>query len=232
MSSTALEDLLLRARLLSPMQIAVAKRDAEMRRKRLAATIIDLGLIDETRFAQWISEATGAPLVDPLPEDSVFALERRLPRAIAREFEVVPIALSGAALTVATIDPTDAAALDILHTTTGLTIRPAVARYSGLMRLVTRFYPEDDPEQTILPAPFPEPAAGDRSPFDLGSQTLVARPASELTGGSATQILTPKATESQLDRLEKKLAALEAMIESVQRRLESIESALNRTLPR
>ena len=227
------------------MQIAIAKRDAEMRHKRLAPTLIDLGLIDERRFATWISDITAVPLVDPLPDDTVFALERRLPRAIAGELQVVPIRLEGDRLTVAMIDPTDDETTEVLRKTTGLDIRPAVGRYEELMRLVRRFYPEDDAEPTILPGPLPMDASTETetAPFEVGSQTLVnshARPfiLGDESPGSVTHIFTPRpdiasdASSSQLDRIERRLDSLERALQSLDSRLEAIEASIARVLQR
>lgn len=233
MATPSLEEFLIQTRILSPVQLDIAKRDAAMRHKRLAPTLIDLGFIDEKRFAQWMAEVTRLPVVDPLPEDEASKLDRRLPRALAREFQVLPIRLDGELLTVATINPLDASALEILRTTTGLTIRPVIARYGELMRLVSKFYPEDDAEPTILPLPFPPAAAEESAPFDIGSSTLVAAQHQPfLTGdespGSATQVFvhrTPASAPPRLEQIERRLA-------EVERRLAAIEEALARVLPR
>ena len=198
-----LEQLLVQTSLISPVQLAVAQRDAQLRRRRLAPTLIDLGLVDEKRFAEWMSGVTHLPVVDPLPEADVMSLQRRLPRALAREYEVVPVKLAGDELTVATINPLESAALNVLHTTTGLRIRPVIARYGDLMRLVARCYPEDEVEPTMLPV-FTQPI-GDESP------------------GMATAIVRPVEPQTQLDRIEKRLDRLEE-------RLNAIDALIQRVL--
>lgn len=192
-----LEQLLVQTQLLSPMQLAVAQRDAQLRHRRLAPTLIDLGMIDEKRFADWMVEVTHLPLVDPLPDADVVALQRRVPRALAREYEVVPLRLTGQELTVATINPLESAALSVLHTTTGLQIRAVVARYGELMRLVTKCYPEDEVEPTMLPLPLFTRPVGDESP------------------GISTQIVHAVTPETQLDRIEKRLDRLEERINAI-----------------
>jgi len=151
MTGLTLESLLVDTHLISPTQLAIAQRDAQKSGKRLAPTLIDLRFVGDRRFAEWIAGATRIPLLDPIPEDSVRQLERRLPRAIAREYEVIPVALRGNELTVALINPLDEACLDVLRTTTGLSVRPVVAIYGALKSMVMRFYPEDDVESTIQP---------------------------------------------------------------------------------
>jgi hypothetical protein len=205
------EELLVSTRLLSPVQIAVAHRDAELSHRRLASTILDLGLVDEVLFAQWMSQHSGSPLMHPVVDDAVQALERRVPRGIAREFEIVPVEMRADELTVATVNPLDTIALDILRTATRLRVRAVVARQSEVTRLLQKFYPEDDMEQTILPAGFGQ--SGDDSP------------------GMSTQMITPRTPETQLDRIERHLAALTAQIDRIEKRIDAIDAALGRVVP-
>lgn len=255
-----LEELLVQTRVLSPSQLAVAQRDAQMRHKRLAQTIIDLGMMDDRRFAQWMARVTGLPLVEPLPEDAVYQLEHRLPRAIAREYQVVPVSLSKDTITVATINPLDGDCLEVLRTTTGLNIRAVVAVYGPLMQLVAKYYPEDDVEPTILPPPMPSAgaltsAAVDESPFNLGSETLqrsyrqpfhLAAP--DASPGSSTHIISSKdlqpdedtnpvtpvtpVSEETLDRIERRVSDLGRAMERLESRLDAIGAALERVLHR
>ena len=206
MAVPTLEDLLVRTRLLSSVQVAVVKRDAEIQRKRLAPTLIDLGLVDEARFADWAAQTSELRLLHPLPDDEVVALGSRIPGAVARQYEVVPVSVAGDELTVATIDPFDRGAVDLLHITTGMKIRPVVARHSEVTRLVNRLYPDEE----------------------FGTETLVAT-------GSKTQIFTPRPPESepsQLDRIEAQLAAVSQSIEALDRRIAAIDAILSRVLSR
>src|SRR5438874_220671 len=132
MPGLSLESLLVDTHLISPVQLAIAQRDAEKSGKRLAQAVIDLRFVPERRFAEWLASSCAIPLLDPIPETGVTELQRRIPRAIAREYEVVPVALRDDELTVATVNPLDEACLDVLRTTTGLTIKPVVAVYGPL----------------------------------------------------------------------------------------------------
>lgn len=246
----SLEELLIQTRLLSSPQVAVAQRDAHMRHKRLAPTLIDLGLVKERQFADWMAEVTDLPIVEPLPADDVARHERRLPRALARKFEVVPLSIEDGVMTVATIDPLDRSCLEVLRTTTGMEIRPVIAIYGSLMHLVTRFYPEDDAEPTMLPNPvFEWPGThptqpSENQPFEFGSETLLGSHKQPFvlhedddSLGSSTKVVSPKHTvavpmtlpdPSQLDRIEQTLAELRRTVEALQRRVEDIDSAVAR----
>src|SRR3954452_21778418 len=117
-----LEQLPVDTRLLTPAQLAAAQRDANVRHKRLAAALIDLGLIAERRLAEWMAKVTDLPIVDPLPGGAIAQLQHRISPQIAREYQVVPLAIERDALTVATMNPLDQNALEILRHATGLHI--------------------------------------------------------------------------------------------------------------
>ena len=228
MNSESLEHLLVETRILSPMQLAVAQRDAEVRKKRLAPTLIDLGLMNESRLAEWMAKTTAFPVVDPLPAEEAGSLAPRVPAALAREYEVVPIAMDGDELIVATIDPLDRRALDALHIATGMKIRPVIARYSDLLQMLDAVYPKGQ-------------TAAEPAPFEFGSETLLfshRQPfaVGDESPGSRTQIFTPRpdvpATPSQLDRIENQVASLAEAVDKLERKLDAIDAVLSRVLHR
>src|SRR5688500_11109091 len=100
-----LEQLILQTRLLAAEQLTTIQRTAQQRQQRLAQGIIESGLVDERRFAEWAAQVSGSRLIDPLPSAAIAALSRRIPRAIAREYNVVPVAIDGDTIAVATLDP-------------------------------------------------------------------------------------------------------------------------------
>ncbi len=238
----SLEQLITATRFLPPHKLAVALHDAETRHKRLAPTIIDLGLVDERRFASWMAEVTGLPLLDPIPEAAVRQLQQRLPGALAREYEVIPVGLSSSVLTIATINPLESGCLEALRQTSGMEVRPVIALYGALLGLLTHYYPEDPFEPTTLSrAHAPEPAR----PFvNMSSDTLLLDPgrgeqaqADQSAPGLSTSVITPRpglphdrGGDSQLDRVEKGLASLTRTVESLNRRLDAMQAAQDRVV--
>ena len=203
------ENLVVQAHLVSAMQLSIARRDADLRRRRLAATLIDLGFVDERKFADWAAGVSGTSLISPLDTTAAAALSRRIPRALAREYEVVPVAIDHEELTVAMVNPIDEGCIEVLRSATGLKIRPAVALLGELRRLVTALYPEDDVDPTILPS------AG-------ATMAIAGNPDSQIEASSG----------SQLDRLELQVAGLIRSVESLSERVRAIEETMARVLKR
>lgn len=236
-----LEDLLLETGVISAPQLSVAQRDAAIRQKRLPQTLIDLGFISDQRFAEWMSEVSNVPLVDPLPAEEIEKVERRLPRAIGREYEILPLAIEGNTLIIATINPLDTAALGVVRTMSGMDVRPLVAVYGSLMELVARFYPEDSVESTIQPesefdasstlaVEFARMKTMDR-PFEFGSETLVSSQSKPLELEPPPQSNAGEGG-AQLDRIEHQLGEILQAIADLQRRIDAIDSVLARVLTR
>lgn len=212
-----LEELLVQSRLISAAQLAVAQRDAQIRNRRLAPTLIELGLVKEKRFAEWMAEITRLPIIDPLPAAAVESLVRRIPRSVAREYEVLPLSVDQGALVVATINPLDADCIEVLRIGTGMSIRPVIAVYGALLELLGRFYPSDASEPTrMMPTGF-DPSATLALPQNEEDDT---NPVTEVSAGS------------QLDRIEHAVTTLRQMVERLQERIDAIDETLEHILSR
>jgi hypothetical protein len=249
----SLEDLLVKTKLISPPQLAVAQRDAEMRKRPLAHTLIELGFVTDRSFAEWIAGVTNLPIVDPLRADVIADIEGHVPSAVAREHQVVPIDVEADEMTIATVDPLDRASIEAIQAATGMKIHPVIGIRSQLAELVDRFYPSVpafDPSKTIaVPLEEAEPFAfGDETMLrhhslefaysegdvSLGSETRVlpALPKDESTNPIPEPPEPPKPAETQLDRIERHLSDLVQLVEAVQRRIDAIDAVLARVLNR
>jgi len=187
-----LGEMLVQGGLVTDAGIAAARADAAQTKKRLPETVIDLGLVNERRFATWMAQISGSPLVDPIPEDAATAVQQRVTSGVARELQVVPLRYMDEGLEVVMVNPLDRGATDVLQAVTGLHIRPMTGVRSEIERLVNRLYPQEieAPDVTILPpsgqfalvtdgeAPLEgeAPPAEEAAPFDFSNETLLRRP--------------------------------------------------------
>ena len=233
MMGETLQELLQRSGLLTPAQIAAAVEDAALRRKRLPETLIDLGYITERRFAEWMSAASGTPLIDPLPEETAWVLQNRITAGVARELEVVPVRQLGDELYVATVNPLDDSAMSVLRATTGMEIKPVTGVRSAIERLVDRLYKitEDAADITMLGRP---PAANASQADEPFGTVAAIRPAEER---DTLPPIAPKSDDSTAEtnpfvEMERRLEQLAKMIQKMQRQLDGIEQLLTRVAQR
>lgn len=227
-----LEQLLIDTRVLTTAQVASAQRDANVRHKRIAAAIVDLGLIEERRFAEWMAKVTELPIVDPLPAGAIEQLQHRISPQLAREYQVVPLAIERDALTVATMNPLDQPALEVIRHATGLRIRAVIGMYGAISDALHRFYPEEDQDLTLMHKP--PNLSTIAAPMPFGGDTVLAgvgRPFAK--PAEAQPEPEPESFgDSQLDRIERHLAELVSAVEKLQRRVDAMDVTIARVLSR
>ena len=248
----SLEELLVSTNLITSPQLAVVQTESEQRRRPVAQTLLDLGIVNDRRFAEWMANVTKLPLVDPLLPDVVHDVDRYLARAVAREYEVAPIDVNADEMTVAMVNPLDQTCLDVLHTTTGMKIHPVVAIHSQLKPIVDRFYPATEPEKGAFDPSATRVAGTKDEPFQFGTETLLRSQNTPLvfdetrtlpqemelhpgldTVRAPAEAAAPSAREpSQLDRIEHHLAELIRNVEALQRRIDAMDATLARILTR
>lgn len=250
MAQQSLEDLLIKSKVISPPQLAVAQRDAEVRNKPLAHTLIELGFVDDRKFAEWMAGQTNLPIVDPLRADVVTELQDHIAAELAREHQVVPIDVDADEMTIAIVDPLDKQTVSAIHEATGMKIHPVIGIRSEIAAMVDRIYPkmpEFDPSATVS-------ISVEREPFEFGDETMLRHHSLEyaysdgdVSLGSETRVLPapPPASEeddtnpvkevqpqTQLDRIEHRLADLVHAVEGLQRRIDAMDAVLARIINR
>lgn len=118
--------------------------------RRIAAELVDMGLISETALAEALAKLTVFPVVHTLPEAIPYEILRKVPAGIARELEIVPLDVVSGVLRVAMIDPSDDVALSIVRSTVQMKIEPLIALRGAVAVAVDRFYPETPDVDTTL----------------------------------------------------------------------------------
>ena len=242
--SQSLAELLLRNGLVTPDGLAAARAEAARTHKRLAESVIDLGLVEERRLADAIARASDTSLVDPIPDDGAAAARHYIPNAIARELHVVPLRVLDDQLFVVMVNPLDREMIDVLHAVTTRTIRPMTGVRSEIGRLVSRFH-RDDAAADDEEAPFHfsnetllhRPAGLDflretMQPADEEFGTMIARPADRESvpvqpADEPHGIGEATAPTNPIVGVERRLDQIVGMIRNIERRLDGLESLLH-----
>jgi Type II secretion system (T2SS), protein E, N-terminal domain len=107
-----LGELIVRAGLLSSMQLDAALAAARATGRRLGEMLVEDELVDERELAQIVAQQEGLEFVDLGKFDLDDAAVDLLSETTARRYGAVPYRIEGPAVCVAIVDPSDDAALD------------------------------------------------------------------------------------------------------------------------
>ena len=126
--------------------------------QRLAAALVDGGVVSDRALARALSQELSLPLVDLSRADPSLGTRSLVPRDVAERFCVVPVYVrretgKAPALFVALDDPTCEEALLTASIFAGMAVRPLIAPRSEVRAALARWYdgPSRD-ERPTLPA--------------------------------------------------------------------------------
>ena len=117
-------EILVSHHLLKPDQLDEALQIQREHGGSLQHILIERGFVNELDLLSAVSQGLGIPSISLNRMKFDPTVKTLIPREIARQYQVVPIARMGKTLTVAMADPLNVFALDTMTTLTGLTINP------------------------------------------------------------------------------------------------------------
>lgn len=103
---------------------------------RLGTHLVRLGFMTDPELVEFLADRYGVPAVDLTEleiEDSIIQL---VPAEVSRKYTVLPVAKTGAKLTIAMADPTNVFAMDDIKFMTGYTVEPVVASDTALREAI------------------------------------------------------------------------------------------------
>ena len=126
---------------LSVEQLEVVTKQQAEKGDSLGQTLVQLGHISEGDLYQALSDQTGIPYLEDLPEVEVEAeMIRKVPINYAKQFTLLPLMREEGAIVVAVADPLGVSPLDELRLLLGLTVRPVLARPQTILNAINRVY--------------------------------------------------------------------------------------------
>lgn len=168
-----LGELLVEAGLITAAQLQEALRHQRIAGGRMGSNLVALGFVSEDILMDFLAQQTGVPRVDlrnvEVPPDVL----RRIPRRLADQLNVLPIAVKEPkSLVLAMADPLDLNAIDSSRFASGLNIEPVVVSISQLKQFIPDLYRKVDgagtgpidvglahgPHPEVLPVPFEVPS--------------------------------------------------------------------------
>jgi type IV pilus assembly protein PilB len=131
---------LLKAGLVKPEMLEKALQAQKEQGGKLGTNLVKLGMLDEATLVDQLSKHFGVPAVslDGIKIDE--SIIKIIPADVARKYTILPIAKTGAKVTIAMSDPTNVFAMDDIRFMTGYNVEPVVASENALRVAVDRYY--------------------------------------------------------------------------------------------
>lgn len=105
---------------------------------KLGEALLDLGYLEEPVLVGALARHLGLPVVEVVGRAVPAEVLGLVPEGVLRRRRVLPVALAGGALVVATADPLDAAALEEVARASGLGVRAALAAERDIEEALSR----------------------------------------------------------------------------------------------
>ena len=135
-----LGELLQKENLVTREQLDAALAHQKSNGGKLGRALVSLGYVRDEEITSLLSRQYGVPSInlDHFEVDPVVI--KTVPAELARKYIVLPLARSGATLTIAMADPTNVFAMDEIRFMTGYNVEPVVASETSLEEAIDKYY--------------------------------------------------------------------------------------------
>jgi len=139
-STHRLGELLLREKVISPIQLRKAQERSKRDGSRLGYELTRLGYVEEGELTSFLSRHYGVPSVNlsdiKIPENII----ELIPREVCERHQCLPVNRSGSTLVIAMADPSNIYAIDDLKFMTGYNIEVVVASESSIESSINKYF--------------------------------------------------------------------------------------------
>jgi len=189
--------------LVTEAQLMAALDEQKFRGQSLGRTLVEIGVLTEGQLVQALASQVGMEFID-LDEYGVDRLAvSMVPASLCRRHVVLPIALDGGVLVLATANPGNVVAVDDVRTMSGMPVRTVVATHDAVIRAIDR-YCRADGEMEDLSSAFEDqatPAEPDLS--RIGDAIEDDAPIVRFVNLLVTQAITDRASDIHIEPAEK-----------------------------
>jgi hypothetical protein len=136
-----LGDILVRAKAISPRQLEDAISNQVVYGGRLGTNLMDLGYLTEGQLANFLSQQSGVPTIDPNAYVKIHkSIAKALPKAVAERTLSVPLVMKDKVLHVVMADPNNVAMQDEVRFAAGCKLQIYVAPEVRVYYLLNKLY--------------------------------------------------------------------------------------------
>src|SRR5213083_1665574 len=133
-------ELLLKEKRISPEQLQEALNYQRQNGGKLGFNLIKLGYVKDEEITALLSRQYGVPSIALTQFEVDPSVIKLVPAETAQKYQIVPLARSGATLTIAMTDPTNVFAMDDIKFMTGYNVEPVVASETAVGDSIARYY--------------------------------------------------------------------------------------------
>jgi type II secretory ATPase GspE/PulE/Tfp pilus assembly ATPase PilB-like protein len=160
-----LGDILIEKKIITTYELEQAIREQQKTKEPLGTALVRMGFISERQLLQILAEQQGIPFVDFKDLKIDDKVIKSVPAKFAVHYKVMPIAIDGHILTIATSNPFDMWPVDDLETNLGFRVERVLATSSDILESIRSFYGvgADTIEKILAEEPKEERAEAERS---------------------------------------------------------------------
>ena len=226
-----LGDILIEGGHVTPDQLANAVEEQRRLGRSLGRVLVDLGLLSEGQLVAALATQIGLKFVDL----SDFAVDgsavSRIPDAVCRRHNALPIGYEDGKLVVAMADPANVFAVDDIRSITGMEVKPVVATKADVLAAINR-YQRSDAEMDDLTSAIHHNSDDDD---DLSKVTEIVEdaPIVKFVNLLITQAIQDRASDIHIEPAEKDLRVrfrIDGVLHEVMRSPKSITSGVTSRL--
>jgi type IV pilus assembly protein PilB len=140
MASGRLGELLVREKLITPLQLQEAMQEQRSGGGRLGYQLTKMGFIEENELTAFLSKQYGVPSIDLSDFDIEPEIIKLIPKEVVLKHQVIPINRTGSTLIVAMADPSNIFAIDDIKFLTGYNVEVVVASEQAIEAAVEKYY--------------------------------------------------------------------------------------------
>ena len=133
-------DVLLEQQLITEEQLRECINLQRQSGSNLASVLVEKGYLDEEDLVVTLSEQLGIPHIRVAHYNIPQEVLDEVPESLARQYQMLPVSVTGDVLTLAMSDPLNIMALDDLRMLTSYEIEPVVAVQSELIETIEKHY--------------------------------------------------------------------------------------------
>ncbi len=203
-----LGDILVEKKIITTYELEQAVKEQQKTKEPLGSVLVRMGFISERQLLQILAEQQGISFVEfkdiRIDENAV----KSVPAKFAVHYKVMPIAIDGHMLTIATSNPFDMWPVDDLETNLGFRVERVLSSSSDILEMIRKYYGVGaDTIEKILAEESKESRAEAAQPEKVEDLTKMATDASviKLVNQILQQAINDRATDIHIERFREDL---------------------------